>query len=521
MTIQKKIDAFCQKKNEIDKYETSIAFLTETKPLLTYPTTAHYPRVWESRLGNSDSYERFKNFWTAPNEGHDLVSQIWDENGKAFAAKDANVLFIAKNNESKETPTLNLMSWWANEGYKLYQTQPNSFALLNFEDEKWTIQHIPTKSVMYFEDDREGVAIELIYKISDTQYVRLASDVYEILNIVNGKVGMIEPQTPPISGLNFWHISSNFSTLENRIRTNVMKNSYEQVADFMYDSVLCKINESYLHANVIERAVSSLGCSYQTIDYQCQAGYLVSIKDAESFATTETGAKAECPECRKHIAPGTEIKVPIQQHFQHSDSLKDSIKFVSPDPATVMASLEIHAANKRAIFAGATGKGMETDVNKNFNSELSILYAAESQIAVLKSIQKDIAQSFYISAQAVARAFGFEKAILILGDNFMLFSVDQLLARKAVTDTNGLTQALRIDEQLLESHAKGNDSELRRGRIIMQLNYILGFDATRRAVTMYEIEKQPISSSTKFETEQIKEILTFAETIKLNNEKTL
>lgn len=512
MTIQEKIDGFNQTRLEIEKYEDSLKFLSIPNPLKTFPVNSYYPNIWKSRVSNDDSYEMFKAHYTNPNDGHSLVSEIWAENGKAFKAKDSNLLFVS-DDETKKPPTVNLFEWWKSEGYAMYQTEPNAFGLLNIVDGNWVIQRIPSRSVMYFSDDANHNAQEIVYKVNENLYIYLAAGVYSELIVTSGRVTTEIPKTPYIQSVPFWHVSNNFIDNSKTVRSNVMKTRYEMVSDFAFDSVMCKINGTYLQANVVERVVPTNGCQYSTLEHRCSGGFLVSINDVDTKVVYENGAAAQCPECRKKIAPGTEIRLPINT-FLDKAQIGTSIAFKSPDPKAVIEADNLLKAKRRQIFGAATGKGQETDVNKNFNSELSIVFASQSQRDVLQSIQNDIAASVHVSARAIAEAFGFKDVVVLLGENFVLHSTEQLLAIKEQTDKLGLTQAMRIDEQLVESAAKGIESEKRRGFVIMKLNYILGVAEAARIVTLYEIEKRPILETKTPVNEQVKEILTFAESNK-------
>jgi hypothetical protein len=503
--LQAKISAYTNKKNLIESYESKIRFLTETNPFQIAPQENYFFRIWKERIGNTDSVNNFINAFTNPNAGHSLIEEIWKENSKAFQARDFQLLFISK--EEKEKPKFDLLNWWQTEAYALYQISPNGAAFWDGE----RMQTLDARVIDYVIEN-DGVISELCYTVNPGLKIVLSIGKTIWLQMDGSNIREQKEYSTGLDVCTAFRISDIFTNSEKVIRCNILNESYNDIADFVYEKTLAKINTNYAHACIIERTVSADSCNYAEEDQVCSGGYMVSIEDEDKHILNDAGARRECPSCRKKLGVGTEIKIPLRLLVENSGQLVNSIRFHSPDVPILQFSEAKLFQDRKTIFGIATGKDKTADQTKSFNSEMSLILAAEGQKAVLKDLQKSVEKQFKISAVIVAKASGFVGVNVILGDNFILYSTEQILLLKEKTDVMGLTEALRIDEQLVESASNGIESERKRGMVIVTLNKIIGIENTRKAVALYELNKGAINATTQTDKEIALAILKYFNT---------
>lgn len=191
-----------------------------------------------------------------------------------------------------------------------------------------------------------------------------------------------------------------------------------------------------------------------------------------------------------------------------ASNMGSAIKFITPDTTALKFTRDDEIAVRQSIFSAATGKDQNVNSNKNFNSELSIVYATEAQQDALKEIAKDLKAGMVRCAEIIGEiVFGdnFDRAHVNIGTNFLLHSKEQMIEIKKSTDELGISTALGIDDQLIELSSDGNEQEKRRAKVIILVSKILKAD-TEEAVTRFELNT-PIRALNRSVSEIVKLII--------------
>ena len=249
------------------------------------------------------------------------------------------------------------------------------------------------------------------------------------------------------------------------------------------------------------------GCTYETAGARCAEGYLVSPSNNLSLIDVSTQARKRCPSCNTLPSMGGVIDIPYKTIGDQTNQ-PWALRFVVPDTKALEYTGQDLKTWAHELYAAATGKDKNINSNKNFNSELSILYATEGQQDVLRKIKEDIEPNVRRSAEILSELFLGDSAqgvVVDLGQDFILASKAELLNMKKLTDELGLSAALDIDGQLAQISSGGNEAEIKRTKVILSLVYILHEDANE-AVARFELDR-PIRSLNMSASDIVKLIL--------------
>lgn len=504
--IEDKIKDFLPFKIEAISYEKRIGFLSVDNPFYNVSESDYYINRWKEKINNKKSFEKFKRQFSNPNDGTSLIQEIWIENSKVFEANDKRVNYTLTREEKKD---VNILDFWKGEGWKLYQESPNSFGLV--VDSK--ILAIQFNHVQFYKDDNDGNVVEFCYLDKKKGYLFAENQYFTFELSDDNKVINVNPETTFFEGLPpAFHISDRKLSRDKNIRVNVLSKHYNSIAEYVYSIVLDLMNKSYAYANTIEKLRNVDACTYNNgvANEVCDNGYLKAIDSGEYLYLRGSNEKKPCPDCNQEVAVGGVIDIAYQARLSGGNDPTSAITFVSPDVKALEFTKADITDTRQRIFGIGTGKDKKTDSTKNFNSELSILYAGESQKDVLDQIKYDLIGNIQRSAAFVGQsAFGssYSSVLVDLGSNYMLYTVEQLLEKRKQAEEQGLSDVLKLDSQIMEVQSKGVESEKRKAKVILQLNTILGKDLAKKAIAIYELEVMPIEAIDKDVNTIIKDII--------------
>jgi hypothetical protein len=487
---------FWQKASE---YKDYISFLSESNPDAGYWNLEMIR--YKNMINSKSSYERFKTHFQSPNVATDLISRIWVENGKVFQASDRNINFITKT--TKKIP-FDVLEWWRSEGWKLYRLDPNAAGIVFSDGEKFEVISIPSKSIIYLTEK------ELLYWDTKKEFItKLSIESGAVYQILDNDFVVIENRPPFFSDvLPVFRVSARIVESRGGIRSNILETKYPEISDLLYSTVLHKMNEGYLHANIITRTRNVDGCRYKDaqMGYSCEGGYLVNDKGENII--NEKYALTPCPACNSSIEIGGVIGVPLSRIQEREYK---PISFEAPDTTAFELSETVLANREKYIFGTATGKDQNTDTTKRaINSDLAIQFAGEGQKGVLAEIKKDLEPCIIDMCDIIGSYISdYQNAIVNLGEKFILFTLAELLEIKKTTDELGLSDAIRIDDQIAETMANGVESEKKRTRVIMSLNNLIGKENAQKTLHWYEFIKMKIGALAMDETTILKDLIKF------------
>ena len=489
-------------------YEDKIKFLSVPDVERVPMDSDYYFNQWSERINNDASFNRLKSNYTNPNAATSLLTEIWVENTKVWHANDQTSMIVEKN-ASDTKIDFDILDWWMLEGWELYQNSPNSVGVAFVrQDRTIGIIGVEFQHIDFIHTNDNGDISELGYKAKNKLYY-FAENEYTIYDLdKDGKIIATNEQVPYWQGLPpVFAISSRVISSSNPTKTNILRDIYPAIGDYLYNTLLSKMNTSFAYANIIERVRNADGCHWEHKGLRCEGGYMVSVDGGENI-TSQRGSDIPCPKCNSAINIGGVVEIPIRA-LMDSKEPTSAIKFITPDVSALKFTSEDMTQTRVRLFASGTGKGknQSAESNNNFNSELSIIYAGESQRDQLREIKKDLERNVERSASIVGSLMlgnNLDFVRISLGDNFLLYSREQLIALKTQADALGLSDVMQLDEQIIEASANGDENLKRRSKVILMLNNIIGIDNTKVALATYELENGSIIGSNK----TVKQIVT-------------
>jgi hypothetical protein len=465
-----------------------------------------------ARLASDETFQNFIRFFQFPHAGTDLANSIWLENDKVFSADDKLLLYV--RGESQGDPDLNILHEWEHKIFESYKYSPNSIWV--FDTQQSIVQVRPGQVV---EVEHEGAKItRLVYNSGGYEYSYTEGNFYR----TSEENGTIEQLPVYYQSVPAFFVSSRFLDKSANIRTNILGGFLTDFEDFLYNTILSKINDSFGHLNIIERISPAEGCAHETAHERCVGGYLESkleiasttgesYQEQTAYVYDVTGARALCPVCRAMPTIGGLITIPMHRS-KDFETMPHAVRFVSPDVTALEYSAKKLADTRQHIYDKATGSSNML-AESALNSELAVLYAMDSARAILRQIQKDIYENVVRSAEIYGEMFyqqGYKSVSVTLGDNYMLSSRSEMIALKEKTDPLGLSAALGIDMQLTRYAGDANSPEARRAWVIIQLVYVYGAAQANKIVALFEAENQNLSAMNMQKEDIFKNVVIFA-----------
>lgn len=501
--MKKYIEQYAAQYGKIMSFEEPIAWLT-APPIAPVMVENSTLRNYRDRINEPTTWNRFITYLNNPHEAAELIEAIWTECLKWRSASNALALFqTPKGGETTGVP--NILEWYRTEGFRLYTTSPNGAVLVNPDA---SLMAITASAIKVFTKDA------FCYLNATGGYTLFTKD----------GVQQFDPKMSPLGTPTpaYWvdkphpatHISAAFADYERTVRSNVLGRYYPRIADYLFEKTLSKLNIPYAHANLIERVRNADGCGYASIHegHKCQGGYLVTIDGGEPIYNTK-GAHQPCQKCNAGIAIGGTIDIPIRVRMDNGGNAPtEAIRFVSPDPKSLEFSEKKLKDLEKQLFGAATGKDRGLGVtNRAINSDIAIEFAGESQTAVLMQIVSDLQPGAAEAAEIINGILfkGQAKVNVSFGDDFAIYTIDDLLAMRALAETQGMLNVLNIDEKIATAASAGNPTEQKRIRIALALLHILGKENSDKALYLYEFTKgASVAAMAASETEIINEIYT-------------
>lgn len=494
MSLKKRIDAYIMGKGKAAReHDARAKFLTLPESGYTPKDTDPFFVRSRAILGSDETYLKFKNNFTRPNDAIELITDIWRALAKVWTAKDQLHIYTVR--DVKEAPVFDFFDWWQNHGFEIYKVEPNSVVIVYADGEIVEPIHIPTNAISLISETKaQGAAGNIIYEIAyknadDTTTYMANIEGVGVHQIYDKNLELVEELVP------FWPDSLPVFRISNRdydkaksVKTNILGIAYPQIENYLIDYTLRRINVLYSMANVVERVHMLDGCNFNDGQVKCDGGYLKTISGGYAV-NRETKQIENCPSCNANIEVGKVINVPYRA-FIETKQPTSTIKFVAPDVSGLQFADEYLKNTRQGIYASCTGKDFAQANTKSFNSELSIKNAVESQESVLHELQTDLQWPFYDFMNIVGQlTYGPDNFVsyVNLGSEFLLQSKEALLLMRKESEEQGITDALGINDQLAEISYPGNPAMQNRAKAIILLNNLVGIEKSRIFVAQFEL----------------------------------